>query len=108
MHSHFYPDDWPAIARAIKAANHWQCQACNMQCRRPGEFWLGWQYELTLSHYDQEYDGEAIFVVPLCIRCHLLHDAPFVWSARRRADRQRQRVAGQLELQLPSTAGIQL
>lgn len=79
-----YPIDWPDIARLVKEANDWQCGECGLQCRRPGEFWLGWQYELTLAHYDQEYEDAAIFVVALCRKCHLLHDAPHSWRSRRR------------------------
>ena len=95
MNPHFYPDDWATIAREIKAACNWQCQACGLQCRRPGEFWLGWEYELTVSHWDREYDVAEVFVVPLCRKCHLLHDAPHSWRARRRN-------AGQLELKIGS------
>jgi len=102
----FYPADWLDITQVIKAANHYECCACGRQCRRPGEFYLGWQYELTVAHYDNEYDAPAVFLVALCARCHLLHDAPFVWVARRRHCRQRQRQAGQLELQLAASVSI--
>lgn len=88
-----YPVDWVSLARDIKEANGYVCQACHRQCRRPGEFWLGWEYELTLAHYDREYDDDAVFVVPLCVRCHLLHDCRHSWRARRRN-------AGQLTLSL--------
>lgn len=93
-----YPDDWPAISFFIREANNFTCQECGRQCRRPGEFWLGWDYELTVAHWDQDYDSEEIFVVAWCMRCHFRHDAPFVWVARRRHERLRLRLAGQLEI----------
>lgn len=85
-----YPVEWESLAREVKAANHYVCQACGKQCRRPGEFWLGWEYELTLAHYDQVYDGD-VFLVPLCVACHFEHDRRHSWRARRRN-------AGQLEI----------
>lgn len=95
---YLYPTNWQTIARDIKDACGWRCQACERQCRRPGEFFLGWQYELTLAHYWHEYDTPTAFVVALCSECHLRHDAPFAWPARRRAARARQQRAGQLAL----------
>lgn len=93
-HRHlYYPIDWPALAAEIKAANGWCCASCGKQCRRPGEFWLGWEHELTVAHYDQVYDSEAVFVAALCIRCHFAHDCRHSWRARRRN-------AGQLEIAL--------
>ena len=98
MNKSLYPEDWPTIARAIKEACDWRCSECDTQCRRPGEFNLGWQYTLTVAHYDGEYEASAVFVVALCIRCHFRHDAPQVWKARRRNLRWRRRFAGQLEI----------
>lgn len=91
MRGDLYPTDWPVIARLVKEANDWQCGECGLQCRRPGEFWLGWRYTLTVAHWDREYNATAIFVVPLCVKCHLLHDCRHSWRARRRN-------AGQLEI----------
>lgn len=88
-----YPVDWERLAREIKEANHYCCAECGKQCRRPGEFWLGWEYELTVAHWDHEYDDAAIFVACLCVRCHLRHDCRHSWRARRRN-------AGQLTLSL--------
>jgi hypothetical protein len=100
MNNVLYPHDWRLIALAIKEACGWCCQNpnCQKQCRRPGEMWLGWDYELTVSHYDQEYDAPEVFVVAWCAECHFRHDAPFVWRSRRRARRLRQLRAGQLAL----------
>lgn len=94
----FYPADWSQIARIVKEYNGWCCQACGCQCRRPGELNLGWQFGLTVAHYDHVYDAPEVFVVAMCIKCHFAHDAPFVWSARRRHERARRQVAGQLAL----------
>lgn len=99
-----YPANWRALAAEIKAANHHICQECGRKCRRPGEFYLGWEYELTVAHYDNVYEADAVLLSVLCARCHLRHDAPFVWSARRRADRQRRRQAGQMELLTQTSA----
>lgn len=96
-----YPYDWPEIAYLVKAANHWRCQACDRQCRRPGEFYLGWEYELAVAHICQDYESESIHVAPLCARCHLVFDAPHSWIARLRNRRWQQRQAGQLEFFSP-------
>jgi hypothetical protein len=93
-----YPTDWPAIAYAVKSANNWRCAVCNKLCRRPGEMWLGWEYELTCAHISQEYDGEAVQVAPLCLPCHFAYDAPHSGHARRRRNYLRQTLAGQLPL----------
>jgi hypothetical protein len=94
-----YPLQWQEIAATVKAANDYRCQACNKQCRRPGELNLGWEYKLTLAHTTQDYDADVVCVSPLCLPCHLKFDSPLVWVARRR-QRLRQRLAGQLALAL--------
>lgn len=93
-----YPPEWKVIARQIKEACDWRCLACDKQCRRPGEFYLGWDFELTVSHYDGDYHSSEIYCVAMCARCHFKHDAPFVWESRRRIDRLRQVIAGQLDM----------
>lgn len=98
MNLSFYPTEWPTIARYIKEACAWRCAVCDRQCRRPGEFYLGWEYELALAHITQDYLAPAVQVACLCGSCHLRHDAPLGWVARRRADRWRARQAGQLKL----------
>lgn len=100
MESFSYPVDWPEIAALIKAANGWRCMACDKQCRRPGEMNLGWEYELSAAHYDGIYDAPEVFIVALCTPCHFQHDSPFVWVSRRRADRLRQHLAGQLQMSI--------
>ncbi len=98
MNECLYPDNWPTIAREIKEACEWRCSECDTQCRRPGEFNLGWQYTLTVAHYDYEYEASEVFVVALCIRCHFRHDSQHTWKARRRNLTLRRRLAGQLEI----------
>lgn len=93
-----YPYDWSKIAYAVKSGNHWRCQACNKQCRRPGEMYLGWEYELTVAHICQDYDAEAVCVAALCLPCHLAYDARHSWIARQRQMRARMERAGQLVL----------
>lgn len=93
-----YPQNWADIAYEIKEANHWRCAACDKQCRRPGEAWRGWANTLTVAHYDHCYECPEVFAVALCAPCHLLHDAPFSWLSRRRHERLRRHMAGQLTL----------
>lgn len=98
-----YPDNWNKITQEIKRTCGWRCMCCDRQCRRPGELYLGWDYELTIAHWDHDYDSAEIYVVACCARCHFLHDAPFVWVARRRVERWRRIAAGQMEL-MPTRA----
>lgn len=95
-----YPDDWQKITAYIKESVGYICQQCGKQCRRPGEMYLGWEYEMHIAHYDQDYDSPSIFVVAYCAVCHFRHDAPYVWHARRRHARLRGQLAGQLALAL--------
>lgn len=69
-----YPDDWKQIAKAIKEAVDWECQECGQQCRKPGEPYDTMRRTLTVAHYDNEYKAGEIFVVALCVPCHLRHD----------------------------------
>lgn len=98
MSSSLYPVDWPAIAEAVKEANHWCCAVCGRQCRRPGEPRVTWENELTCAHYDHLYDTPEVFVVAMCVRCHLRHDAPFAWWHRHQRRRIYQSEAGQIDL----------
>jgi hypothetical protein len=98
MKNMLYPDNWRVLAAEIKDANHWQCQECQRQCRRPGEMWIGWEYELTVAHYDQCYEEDAVFLACLCVACHFAHDARHSWQARLRWRRFRQWQAGQLKI----------
>lgn len=63
-HRHEYPDDWDAIASAIKAGAGWRCEACDTR-HGPG-------ISLGVHHLDSTPancdDGNLI---ALCQRCHL-------------------------------------
>jgi hypothetical protein len=103
MNRELYPTDWYDLSQFVKEANNWCCQSCGRQCRRPGEFFMGIEYELTVAHLDPySYDGEIAQVASLCIGCHLRYDAPFGWIARQRNHRQRQWQAGQLSMAMSS------
>jgi hypothetical protein len=39
MQRELYPNDWEAIALAIKEGAAWTCQQCGRPCRRPGQCW---------------------------------------------------------------------
>jgi hypothetical protein len=91
-----YPVDWPAIALAIKDANDWRCQSCNIQCRRPNEPFQTHARALTVAHVDHDYDNLEIFVACLCSVCHLRMDASFGMAHRRRNERWRRFRAGQM------------
>lgn len=100
MKSLLYPVNWKEIACDIKAANRYTCQACQKQCRRPGEMYRGWEHELTVAHICQDYAAAAVQVAPLCLPCHLAYDAPHSWIARQRQMRARMELAGQLAIPL--------
>ena len=100
MTNDFYPCDWKEIARDIKASAGYICQECGRQCRRPGEMYLGWEYEMHVAHYDQVYSAPEVFCVALCAPCHFLHDCRHAWLARWRWERVRRWQAGQAMLDL--------
>lgn len=100
MKSLLYPDNWSAIAHVVKESNDWCCQGCGKACRRPGELNLGWEYTLTVAHWDRDYISSEIFVVALCKPCHFLHDCRHGWEARRRHQMWRRHLAGQLDIGL--------
>ena len=93
-----YPDDWEAIATAIKEAADWRCQRCGRQCRRPGEVFDTHRRTLTVHHLDGEpencTDGN---LTVLCSGCHLRADAAM---HARHARETRARRTGQMEMEL--------
>lgn len=107
-----YPDNWEAIALAVKNAAEWYCQQCGRPCRQPGEEWgyfaceasaMGWaddldhpqRFTLTVAHLNQDpSDNDPANLRALCAPCHLRHDAPYR-KANGQAKRER---AGQLSL----------
>ena len=93
-----YPDNWHKLSADIKQTCGYRCTLCDRQCRRPGELYLGWDYEAVIAHITQDYDAPVVQVACLCAACHFIHDAPLSGVARRRAERWRRRQAGQLEM----------
>ena len=61
-----YPDDWPAIAKAVKDAAGWKC----VRCGHPHDVAAG--YVLTVHHLDMDKANcEWWNLAALCQRCHL-------------------------------------
>ena len=118
-----YPDNWSAIAIAVKESAQWKCQECGRPCRMTGEplfafivrmedeDWpeLDWvnhtavsticdhpqRFTLTVAHLDQDpSNNDPSNLRALCSGCHLRHDAPHR-KANGQAKRER---AGQLTL----------
>jgi len=77
-----YPDDWPARARAVKDAAGWVCESCGAGHLSDGTMGTC----LTVHHPDHDPENPDARMVALCARCHL---------AEERAERRRQREAGQ-------------
>lgn len=44
-----YPDNWDAIATAIKSAANWTCQECGRPCLKPDEDWMDFVLDLLNS-----------------------------------------------------------
>jgi hypothetical protein len=89
-----YPENWPELAAEIKAANHYICASCGVECRQdPSD---RSKPVLTVAHVDQDYASPEIYVACLCAVCHLRMDAPFGMAHRRRNERWRRERAGQM------------
>lgn len=97
-HRDRYAENWHELATAIKDACAWECMSCGKQCRRPGEAFDTHQRTLTISHYDNDYASEGIYVVALCAPCHIRHDAQAHAAARQRTYRHRRLQDGQMSL----------
>lgn len=82
-----YPEDWDAIALAVKEAAGWSCQGCDRPCLRPGEDWLEFQkrigfrpkklrqHVLTVAHLDHVPENCAEGnLKALCTVCHCRYD----------------------------------
>jgi hypothetical protein len=100
VRAEFYPVDWAEIAALVKEANGYACQNCGRHCRQPGEAFDENARTLTVAHWHNDYDAPWVQLVPLCSVCHLIHDAPYGMSARRRHQREFRRQLGQLEFTL--------
>lgn len=123
MNRALYPDNWEAIALAVKEQANWTCQECGRPCRRPGESWgelygriehgsrrwsaelygedsdgepmlkLG-RFTLTVAHLDHDPENPNARLKALCSVCHLRHDNKQM-ATKRRLKRERD---GQLTL----------
>lgn len=61
-----YTNDWPTIAKAVKAEAHWTCSACGAK-HNPKH-----GYCLTVHHKDgDETNNHRSNLIALCQRCHL-------------------------------------
>jgi hypothetical protein len=107
-----YPDNWDAIATAIKVAADWICQDCGMQCRRPGELFDTHRRTMSVHHvgavkddgspgdpHDKQ-DVRPVNLLALCSRCHLRRDLPIHIANAARTRRLKLIAAGQKELEL--------
>lgn len=107
-----YPQNWNAIATAIKDKAGWTCEFCGKPCRRQGEkvfaflcriddAWIEkmvdddsdedevklkpQRFTLTVAHLDQNPANNAPEnLKALCSPCHLQHDANFLMFNRMR------------------------
>ena len=62
---HLYPDDWDDIARAVKDAAVWRCEACDAPHGPPPHI-------LTVDHIDHDpANCSPENLAALCQRCHL-------------------------------------
>ena len=80
-----YPENWKEIARSVKEAADWRCQACGKQCRRPGEAFDTHRRTLTVAHLNHTpADCRHENLRALCAPCHLRYDAEHHAATRRK------------------------
>jgi 5-methylcytosine-specific restriction endonuclease McrA len=72
MNRELYPDNWDAIAMAVKNDASWRCQQCSIPHR-----WDGTHGSiLTVHHWDRNpANCSRENLVALCARCHLRVEA---------------------------------
>jgi len=81
-----YPNDWEAIALAVKIEARWTCEQCGRQCYRPGEPNDDRRFTLTVAHLNHTpADCRPENLMALCSGCHIAYDAPYKAATRRRA-----------------------
>lgn len=61
---HRYPDDWDAIAKAVKSGAGWKCEACGAPHGPPPAI-------LTVDHLHHDPENRDAILIALCQRCHL-------------------------------------
>ena len=123
MDRSLYPENWEAIALAVKTAANWTCQGCCRPCRRPGEsvsafidridesFHSDWlddlfdeenlrlkpvRFTLTVAHLDHDPWNPNARLKALCAPCHCRYDLKAL-PTKRRLKRER---LGQLTLEM--------
>ena len=114
MNRALYPENWEAIATAIKESTNWKCEQCGKQCRRNGESWAeffsDWnmqteyfadaiehtqRFVLTVAHLDHIPEHcDRSNLKALCAPCHLRYDVGQM-AMKKRLKRERE---GQLTL----------
>ncbi len=96
-----YPDNWNAIARAVKVACDWRCQICGLQCRRPGELFDTHRRTMSVMHLDHcPSNVSDDNLRGACSKCHLQYDARHHAESAAETRRRRKVEAGQEELEL--------
>ncbi|WP_036945666.1 HNH endonuclease signature motif containing protein [Pseudanabaena sp. PCC 6802] len=79
MNRALYPEDWEAIALAIKNKAKWECQACGKKCIQPHQVAAAYKanvrawatYTLTVHHLDHNPGNNAPDnLIALCAPCH--------------------------------------
>lgn len=73
-----YPDDWQAVADAIKREVDYVCERCGLQCRRPGEPFDTHRRTMSVAHFPDPTptNTDRSNLQGLCSACHLQLDAP--------------------------------
>lgn len=91
MNRKLYPEDWEAIALAIKEDVNWQCEGCGKVCRRPGESLEDFakraavpllqvttspkRWELGVAHLNHQPENcDRSNLRALCAPCHCRYD----------------------------------
>ena len=68
-HRHLYPANWDVIARSVKEAAGWCCEACRTPHGPPPAI-------LTVDHLDHNpANSDFANLIALCQRCHLRRQA---------------------------------
>ena len=96
-----YPIEWPSISLAIREAVNWRCQACGVECNRPGE--KSDKPQLTVAHLNHiKADVRPGNLKALCWSCHKKQD-----TRRRRVNPHRKCVmAGVRRIKNPKVAPV--
>jgi len=96
-----YPDDWDAIALAVKDAADWVCGDCGRQCRKPGEPFDTHRRTMSVHHLDHDPPNvDPSNLIALRAACHLRRDAPHHAQNAARTRRAKKVASGQGELEL--------